>query len=151
MLRHLFATILTALAFTIANGGAFPAEARADDGHNHDGHDHAGHNHAEVVAFRLTKWKEMHFDDARKAEQHFKTVKQLGCEAKMDKHSGHTGVDPRMDDRVPSRLYPAGVLEQTSLNYLRLLLFRCWSIRSQRREARRGRKTRRWSERDCGT
>ena len=49
----------------------------------------------EAIAYRLTKTKEMHFDDARKAEQHLAAVKKLGCEARMDSHGGHTDVSVR--------------------------------------------------------
>jgi len=65
---------------------------RADDGHNHAGHNHAGHDHPEVVAFRIAKWKEMHFDDTKRAQQHFEAVKRIGCEAKIDTHGSHTDV-----------------------------------------------------------
>lgn len=92
MLKLKFEALLTALALALTYGMVIPATARADDGHDHAGHNHDGHDHPEVVAFRLPKWKEIHFDDAGKAEQHFKTVKQLGCEAKMDSHGGHTDV-----------------------------------------------------------
>ena len=47
---------------------------------------------AESIAYRLPKTKEMHFDDARKAEQHLAAVRKLGCEARMDSHGGHTDV-----------------------------------------------------------
>ena len=46
----------------------------------------------ESIAYRLSKTKEMHFDDARKAELHLAAVKKLGCEARMDSHGGHTDV-----------------------------------------------------------
>ena len=44
----------------------------------------------EAIAYRLSNTKEMHFDDARKAEQHLAAVRKLGCEARMDSHGGHT-------------------------------------------------------------
>lgn len=47
---------------------------------------------AESIAYRLTATKEMHFDDARKAELHLATVRKLGCTARMDSHGGHTDV-----------------------------------------------------------
>ncbi len=57
----------------------------------------AGVAHAEEsIAYRLSDWKEMHFDDARKAEQHLAAVKQLGCEARMGSHGGHVDVVYRM-------------------------------------------------------
>ena len=46
----------------------------------------------EAIAYRLSKTKTMHFDDARRAEQHLAAVKKLGCEARMDSHSGHSDV-----------------------------------------------------------
>ena len=49
-------------------------------------------NAAEFVAFCLPQWKEMHFDDAGKAQEHMAAVQKLGCEAKMDNHGGHTDV-----------------------------------------------------------
>ncbi|MEZ6092135.1 MAG: hypothetical protein R3C05_29850 [Pirellulaceae bacterium] len=47
---------------------------------------------AEFVAFCLPEWKEMHFDDAGKAQQHLAAVQKLGCEARIDNHDGHTDV-----------------------------------------------------------
>ena len=49
----------------------------------------------EAIAYRLSNTKEMHFDDARKAEQHLAAVKKLGCEARMDSNGGHTDVSIR--------------------------------------------------------
>lgn len=49
-------------------------------------------NAAESIAYRLPETKEMHFDDARKAEQHLAAVRKLGCEARLDSHGGHTDV-----------------------------------------------------------
>ena len=49
----------------------------------------------EVVAYRLANWKTVHFEDAKKADTHAKTVKQLGCEVKTDDHSGHIDVSYR--------------------------------------------------------
>jgi len=46
----------------------------------------------ESIAYRLPEWKEMHFDDARKAEQHLAAVKKLGCETQLNSHNGHTDV-----------------------------------------------------------
>ena len=45
-----------------------------------------------VIAFRLAKPKTVHFDDASKAKAHADTVKQFGCEVKVDSHGGHTDV-----------------------------------------------------------
>lgn len=49
----------------------------------------------EVVAYRLANWKTFHFEDAKKAETHVKTVKGLGCEVKSDDHDGHIDVSYR--------------------------------------------------------
>ncbi len=68
-------------------------QAHADHDHAHD---HAAHAHSgELVAFALTSWKTMHFDDAKKATQHAETVKKLGCELKQGKHDGHIDVSYR--------------------------------------------------------
>ena len=61
--------------------------AQAD---SHAEHDHSHAN--ETLAFNLSKWKEMHFDDAEKATKHFETVKKLGCEVKQANHAGHIDV-----------------------------------------------------------
>jgi len=44
------------------------------------------------VDYRLVRWKTMHFHDAKKAELHFKTVKDLGCAAKKASHGDHIDV-----------------------------------------------------------
>ena len=49
----------------------------------------------EVVAYRLTNWKTIHFDDAQKADIQAKTVKRLGCEVKTGDHGGHVDVSYR--------------------------------------------------------
>ena len=46
----------------------------------------------EAIAYRLSKTKEMHFDNGRKAAQHLAAVRKLGCKARMDSHGGHTDV-----------------------------------------------------------
>ncbi len=46
----------------------------------------------EAIAYRLTDWKEMHFDDPDKAAQHLAAVQKLGCEARQESHGGHTDV-----------------------------------------------------------
>ena len=46
----------------------------------------------EVVAYRLAKWKTVHFDDAKRAETHAKTIKRLGCDVKTGDHGGHIDV-----------------------------------------------------------
>ena len=50
---------------------------------------------AESIAYRLPKWKTLHFDDSTKASQHLAAVKKLGCEAKKDNHGGHIDVSYR--------------------------------------------------------
>lgn len=87
-----------AVALSIALSAVASTQVKADDGHNHAGHNHAGHDHPEVVAFRIAEWKEMHFDDAKRAQQHFEAVKGLGCEAKIDSHGSHTDVVYRCRD-----------------------------------------------------
>lgn len=47
---------------------------------------------AESIAYRLSESKQLHFDDASKAEQHLAAVKKLGCEASMNSRRGHTDV-----------------------------------------------------------
>jgi len=44
------------------------------------------------IAFRLTEWKSMHFDNSQEAQQQVDTLKRLGCEAQLDQHAGHTDV-----------------------------------------------------------
>lgn len=80
--RHMFATqnTLTALAAAIALVALTSTASAAEQ---------------EVVAYRLAAWKTVHFDDARRAETHAKTVKQLGCEVKSGSHGGHIDVSYR--------------------------------------------------------
>ena len=52
----------------------------------------------EVVAYRLTNWKTVHFDDAKRADAHTKTVKRLGCEVKTGDHGGHIDVSYRCSE-----------------------------------------------------
>jgi len=71
------------------------AQEHSHAGHDHTGHDHVGHDHdqsGESLAFQLTDWKSLHFDDANKATQHAATVNKLGCEVKQDNHAGHIDV-----------------------------------------------------------
>ena len=49
----------------------------------------------EIVAYRLAKAKTLEFEDTKKADQHYSTVKKLGCEAKKDNHNGHVDVTYR--------------------------------------------------------
>jgi hypothetical protein len=46
----------------------------------------------ERVDFRLTSWKALHFDDARKAQSYFKIFKTIGCECKQESHGDHFDV-----------------------------------------------------------
>jgi hypothetical protein len=47
------------------------------------------------VEYRLVNWKTLHFHEAGKANLHFKTMKDLGCEAKQHPHNGHIDVTYR--------------------------------------------------------
>ncbi len=49
-------------------------------------------NAGEFIAYRLSGWKEKHFEEPGKANEHLAAVKKLGCEAKIDNHDGHTDV-----------------------------------------------------------
>lgn len=96
MVMKKLAAALVCAALVTAVGQSF---GQAHD-HAHDG-DHAGHAHGEHVhsgetlAFQLSQWKEMHFDDALKASQHLETVRKLGCEVKQGNHAGHIDVSYR--------------------------------------------------------
>ncbi len=57
-----------------------------------------------VVAYRLNKWKTMHFDDAAKAKQHATAVRNLGCETKTNRHGDHIDVTYRQVDWTPLTL-----------------------------------------------
>ncbi|MGH7200184.1 MAG: hypothetical protein ACREJB_06235 [Planctomycetaceae bacterium] len=46
----------------------------------------------EIVAYRLTEWKTLHFHDGGKANTHYETVKKLGCEVKKQGHGDHVDV-----------------------------------------------------------
>ena len=52
----------------------------------------------ESIAYRLPKWKTLHFDDSVKARQHLATVRKLGGEGNEDKHGGHIDVSYRSSD-----------------------------------------------------
>ncbi len=47
---------------------------------------------SEAIAYRLSDWKEMHYDDPGQAAQHLAAVKKLGCEASQQSHGDHTDV-----------------------------------------------------------
>lgn len=49
----------------------------------------------EVVSFRAVAWNAAHFDDAKSAQLHHDTLRQIGCEAKQHKHGGHYDVSYR--------------------------------------------------------
>ncbi len=49
-------------------------------------------NAGEFIAYRLSNWKEKHFEEPGKANQHLAAVKKLGCDAKLDNHGEHTDV-----------------------------------------------------------
>jgi hypothetical protein len=93
--------ILTVCALAFFALPSASAQEQSHAGHDHAGHDHDGHDHSdhahsgESLAFQLTDWKSMHFDDANKAAQHAATVKKLGCEVKQDNHAGHIDVTYR--------------------------------------------------------
>ncbi len=76
-LRKASAVVLAAAAVMVmSNASAFAADR-------------------ELVQYRLSTWKSIHFDDAGQADVHFKTVKMLGCEAAKSAHGGHTDVKYR--------------------------------------------------------
>jgi hypothetical protein len=68
---------VTALVFvSLAASGAPRAEA-------------AG---AEIVRFRLSKWKAAHIDDSESAKSLAATLKEIGCEVQQHAHDGHFDV-----------------------------------------------------------
>lgn len=68
----------------------------ADDGHSHAAGSHAGHAHGGTsIAYRLSDWKTLEYDDPGKAGQHLQAVKKLGCEARQESHDGHVDVTYR--------------------------------------------------------
>ncbi len=90
-MRKYFSTAMCLFIVSTTTLGVAQAQTPATkaDNHDHAGHSHAGHSHAgETVAFVLSNWKTMHFDDAGKAAQHAETIKKLGCEMKQEKHAG---------------------------------------------------------------
>lgn len=89
MLRSLISTSLSAAALLLLS--LSPIFAQAEHEHSHE-EGHEGHAHAEVVAYQLADWHEMHFKDVKKAAQHLKTVKEMGCEVKETKHAGHIDI-----------------------------------------------------------
>jgi len=50
---------------------------------------------AEIVKFRLTKWKTAHVKDTVSAETLGETLEKLGCEVKLHAHGDHNDVTYR--------------------------------------------------------
>lgn len=57
-----------------------------------------------VIAYRLSDWKTMEFDNPTKAQQHLQAVKDLGCEARTENHEGHLDVTYRLPAWKPLEL-----------------------------------------------
>lgn len=57
-----------------------------------------------VIAYRLSDWKTMEFDNPTKAQQHLQAVKDLGCEARTENHEGHLDVTYRLPEWKPLEL-----------------------------------------------
>ena len=108
-MRNAAGNVLTCSAVLLgAVACAIPGMAVAAPGHSHDhaggehGHDHAGHDHGvanadghthpEVLAYRLSSARELHYDSAAQAEQQLKIFRRLGCEAQLENHAGHVDV-----------------------------------------------------------
>ncbi len=93
-IRSLRIASVPVLAGLCLYGGTVRAQSVQQ--HDHAGHDHASHgNHdhsGETIAFRLKETKELHFEDAAKAQQHVQTLKRLGCEVRQSGHAGHIDV-----------------------------------------------------------
>lgn len=89
----------------------------------HEGEDHNG----EVIAYRLTEWKEMHFDDPRQADLHLQAVKKLGCEAKKDAHGGHIDVVYRSPEWKQITVKSHDLVEQWE-KWLVGAGFECWHV-----------------------
>ncbi len=53
---------------------------------------------AEIVRYRCKDWKAKHIHDAKKAATIAKTLKQLKCEVKEEKHGNHLDVKYRCVD-----------------------------------------------------
>jgi hypothetical protein len=91
------ATAIMAIAvWGINSGNAQDGHDHSHDGHNHTKASPVSHEHSkETLAFRLADWKQLHFDDSTKAQQHVETVTKLGCEVKQGNHAGHIDVGYR--------------------------------------------------------
>ncbi len=57
-----------------------------------------------VVAYRLSGWKTMEFENQQEAQQHLQTVQKLGCEATLKDHNGHQDVTYRLQVWTPLKL-----------------------------------------------
>lgn len=87
---------LAAAITLLAVPGKEQQSVRADDGHSHAAGSHSDHSHgATSIAYRLSDWKTLEYDDAGKAGQHLQAVKKLGCEARQEGHDGHVDVTYR--------------------------------------------------------
>ena len=42
------------------------------------------------IAFRLTEWKSLHFDDEQEAKRQLQLLKKIGCESELKPHTDHT-------------------------------------------------------------
>jgi len=65
-----------------------------------------------VVAYRLGRWKTLHFNDAQKARRHYDALQRLGCEAKTHDHAGHIDVTYRQPTWTPLSLASDEVAHQ---------------------------------------
>ena len=70
--------------------------------------------HGETVAYRLAKWREMHFKDSESATSHLNAVRRLGCEAWLENHSGHIDVVYRCPQWLRLSLKTHQLAEQQS-------------------------------------
>ncbi|WP_459555847.1 hypothetical protein [Lacunimicrobium album] len=91
------ASFLSAILTCLTIPVVVQAQGHSHDDHNHS--EHGDHNHSgETLGFQLADWKEAHFDDPAKAEQHFQTLKKLGCEVEKGGHAGHIDVRYRVKE-----------------------------------------------------
>ena len=49
-----------------------------------------GAEQPQIVAFRLTEWKSLHFGDERQAQEQLRLLKEIGCESEVKQHADHT-------------------------------------------------------------
>ncbi|MCA9127007.1 MAG: hypothetical protein KDB22_07975 [Planctomycetales bacterium] len=45
-----------------------------------------------LIGFRIKSWHTAHINDAAKAKEHIAALKMLGCEVKVNEHSGHQDI-----------------------------------------------------------